>query len=332
MKKYSALFIFLLLSSLTYSQSCLPDGFVFTTQSQVDSFQINNPGCTSVEGSITIGPENSWDEINISNLDSLIVLNEIQGDLLVWNNDLLANLTGLDNLTSVGGDLKIETNSSIENLLGLEALTTVGGNLRIYGGNYITSLAGIENISSIGGDLTISYSNALADISSLANLTSIGGALTVQNNATLDNLVGLDNIDYSSIVSLTIMNNLNLSNCAVLSVCDYIDSENAIVQISNNVSACNNESQVSNACISLGLDEYDMITNILIYPNPSKGLIIISGDPIIESISIYNQIGQEVYFENQVQNPVDVSNLKSGIYILEFKVNKKMVREKLVIE
>ncbi len=30
------------------SQSCLPDGNVFTTQTQIDSFTINYPGCTSI--------------------------------------------------------------------------------------------------------------------------------------------------------------------------------------------------------------------------------------------------------------------------------------------
>lgn len=333
MNKIASIIIFLSFLSIdSYSQTCLPEGITFTTQSQVDSFQIANPGCSVIEGSLIIGPENSWDEINISNLDSLIVITSILGDLKVWNNDLLPNLSGLDSLINIEGDLKIETNSSVEDLLGLEALTTIGGNLRIYGGNYITSLNGVDNLSSVGGDLTISYSNALADISSLSNLTIIGGALTVQNNATLDNLVGLDNIEYSLITSLTISNNLNLSNCAVLSVCDYITSENAIVQISNNVSACNNEGQVSAACISLSVDEMELTSDFLLYPNPSGAFITISGSSNIENLSIFNQIGQKVYSEKQVQNPINVSNLESGIYILEFQVDKKKVREKLVIE
>ena len=53
---------------------------------------------------------------------------------------------------------------------------------------------------------------------------------------------------------------------------------------------------------------------------------------LIENLSIYNQIGQKVHFEDQVQNPVDVSKLESGIYILEFQVDKMIVREKLVLE
>ena len=40
------------------SQSCLPDGITFETQAQVDSFQINHPGCFEIEGDVTISGDN----------------------------------------------------------------------------------------------------------------------------------------------------------------------------------------------------------------------------------------------------------------------------------
>jgi hypothetical protein len=36
--------------SITFSQGCLPEGITFTTQAQIDSFQIDYPGCTEIEG------------------------------------------------------------------------------------------------------------------------------------------------------------------------------------------------------------------------------------------------------------------------------------------
>ena len=33
-----------------FSQGCLPEGITFTTQEQIDNFQINYPGCTEIEG------------------------------------------------------------------------------------------------------------------------------------------------------------------------------------------------------------------------------------------------------------------------------------------
>jgi len=38
-----------------YPQSCLPEGIIFETQFQIDSFQINYPGCTEIEGIVKIG-------------------------------------------------------------------------------------------------------------------------------------------------------------------------------------------------------------------------------------------------------------------------------------
>lgn len=36
------------------SQPCLPEGIVFTTQGQVDSFNIRFPGCDQIQGNVEI--------------------------------------------------------------------------------------------------------------------------------------------------------------------------------------------------------------------------------------------------------------------------------------
>ena len=53
------------------SQPCLPEGITFTTQAQIDSFQINHPGCTEIEGNVEIKGD------NITNLSGLNVLRNI---------------------------------------------------------------------------------------------------------------------------------------------------------------------------------------------------------------------------------------------------------------
>ena len=48
-------FSFLLFTFYLNAQSpCLPEGITFTTQEQIDSFQINYPGCTEIEGDVQI--------------------------------------------------------------------------------------------------------------------------------------------------------------------------------------------------------------------------------------------------------------------------------------
>lgn len=57
-----------------YSQSCLPEGITFTSQEQVDSFQINYPLCNEIEGSVTL-------DVNIQNLEGLESIIAIGGNL-----------------------------------------------------------------------------------------------------------------------------------------------------------------------------------------------------------------------------------------------------------
>ena len=75
-----------------HSQACLPQGIVFTTQSEIDSFQVTYPNCTEIGGSVGIGGS------DITNLHGLDVITTIGGNLRIYDNPLLENLTGLENM------------------------------------------------------------------------------------------------------------------------------------------------------------------------------------------------------------------------------------------
>jgi len=114
--------IILLLAALglfyanAFTQGCLPQGITFTNQAQIDNFQTNYPGCTEIEGDVTINGSN------------------------------ITNLNGLSVVTHIGGDLDISYNSALTSLTGLESLTSIGGYLRIWDNNVLTSLTGLENV------------------------------------------------------------------------------------------------------------------------------------------------------------------------------------------
>ncbi len=76
-KNFTLLFSVLLLWFHTqlFSQPCLSEGITFTTQEQIDSFQINYPSCTEIEGDVGIYGD------DITNLNGLNVLTSI-GDLV----------------------------------------------------------------------------------------------------------------------------------------------------------------------------------------------------------------------------------------------------------
>ena len=119
----------LLLSHMANAQcdeSCLPQGIGFFTQDDVDNFRNNYPGCTVIEGAVGImGNE-------ITNLDGLSVLTEIEGDLQVSASNLqnlhltisgcstLTDLTAFSSLTAMNGSLFIAFNDNLESLSGLD--------------------------------------------------------------------------------------------------------------------------------------------------------------------------------------------------------------------
>jgi hypothetical protein len=201
------------------SQSCLPEGITFETQAQIDSFQINYPNCTEIEGEVKIG---YWEGTDIDNLNALNVLTSIDGDLVVNYTELLKDLSGLENLTSIGGGLivagnyalrdfkglnnvitindwiRLEYNDSLESLSGLEGLTSI--NELIIGIHSdssnisLTSLSGLDNVTHIEKNLVIHGNSSLQNLSALENLTIIGGSLSISSNGKLASLSGLDNL------------------------------------------------------------------------------------------------------------------------------------------
>jgi len=181
-------FILFLVSGTAYSQSCLPEGIIFTTQEQIDNFQTTYPGCTEIEGDVEISGN------NITNLNGLNVLTAFWGGLRIDNNNLLINLSGLDNVTSIGGYLSITANNALPSLTGLKNLISIGESLSINSNDTLTSLAGLNNVTSIGGFLSFYNNAALTSLAGMDNVTSIGMDLSFANNAALTSLTGLENV------------------------------------------------------------------------------------------------------------------------------------------
>lgn len=196
--------------SLAFSQSCLPEGITFTTQEQIDSFQINYPGCTEIEGNVII------EGAEITNLIGLNVLNSIGGYLTISNDSSLVHLTGLENLNAIGGALSIYGNVLLSDIADLAELDSVGGGIGLgieiwnwwtgqysYIGNQsLTSFSGLQGITSVAG-LSIIGNDLLTNLTGLNNIISISGTLSICGNNSLANFQGLDaltEIGYNLIV------------------------------------------------------------------------------------------------------------------------------------
>jgi hypothetical protein len=216
MKKFSLVVFFLLIMHMTtFTQSCLPDGITFHTQNDIDSFQVNYPGCTIIEGDVFVGDYGGGS--NISNLNGLSVLNSIGGNFIIRCNDSLTSLTGLENIITIGNELGIsynpgltnlngldgisETyylgvsgNENLINLTGLDNLASIGYGVHIYNNPSLTSLMGLEGLTSVGAGLSISSNNALVSLDGLDNLVSVGNGMSIEFNNALENIEALHSL------------------------------------------------------------------------------------------------------------------------------------------
>ncbi|MCB2220253.1 MAG: T9SS type A sorting domain-containing protein [Bacteroidetes bacterium] len=308
MKKLTILIIAALLLQITANSqtSCLPEGITFTTQAQIDSFQINYPGCTEIEGDVMIDEYFGSDIVNLSGLSVLtsiggglsLIYNDsltsitglenvtvIGGRLCICANNLLTSLDGLENLMSIGGDLNIGSedsygNPSLLDITGLDNVTSIGGSIYIWGNNSLISLTGLENVTSIAGSLEISGNDALTSLTGLNNVTLIEGHLLIQGNDDLTNLTGLNSV--TSIGGLVINWNDNftsligLDNVTAIEGVIWIEGNNALTSLTglDNVTAIEGELYImwNGAITSLtGLDNVDAgsITDLYLYDNPN---------------------------------------------------------------
>lgn len=191
MKKLILINVLFLLTQISLiSQSCLPDGITFESQTSIDSFQINYPNCTKIEGSVII---NDTIEGDITNLLGLSNLTQTGGNLFgVSDNSMLTNLTGLENLDSIEYRLSISNNNSLTSLSALESLSYVN-NIEITENPSLLNLEGLDQLDTISR-LFIIGNESLQSLSELINLKKIRILLHIENNQSLNNLSGLENL------------------------------------------------------------------------------------------------------------------------------------------
>ena len=103
MKTYSLILIFKVLLLTVQAQDCPTGTITFSTQGQIDSFLINFPGCTSIDGIII----QETSPGNITNLHGLLGIDQVgapaSGIIMIYGNTALTNLHGLDSIKTFGG-------------------------------------------------------------------------------------------------------------------------------------------------------------------------------------------------------------------------------------
>ncbi|ARN76811.1 hypothetical protein BST97_01680 [Nonlabens spongiae] len=83
---------------------------------------------------------------------------------------------------------------------------------------------------------------------------------------------------------------------------------------------------------TLGLSDETYVPEFKLYPNPATDIVYFSSVEDIKSVQIYTLNGKALNLPSAINNSIDVSSLKQGIYLVKCAVNEKFVTQKLVIK
>lgn len=340
-------------SNCGFQLDCLPYGnYYVMSQSDADNFMTDYPGCTQINGSLTIsgdyltslqgllgirsisqslsiGPTEQL--TNLTGLDSLRIVNG--GVQIGWwegsYNSALISLQGLDNLEKIGLSLEVMNNQSLQNLDGLSSLKSAGHTYFVDNESLI-SFNGLSSLDSIRGMMQVS-TNGNGDYAGLENLKYVAGGLYITYNDSLTSLNGLDSVQPGF---LKIANNPLLTDCDTKAVCEYLAQAGSIATINNNAAGCNDRSEVEEACL-VNTGDVKTLDDLSLYPNPADEFISLNlpADEKSAVLEIINMSGKTVYTceVKQTEQHVDVHTLPAGVYLVKVLVFEGVKTEKLIV-
>lgn len=159
------------------SQLC-QGSIVLNSQAEVDAFPSNHD-CRIIFGNLTINGT------NVTNLDSLYTLEQVNGSFILSNNQNLGNVDGLINLQIVANNFEIENNDALLNLNGLYGLTNVGDNFIIKDiDSPVFNIDGLSTIRAVWENLR------LINIPNLSNTIGFESLFKIEESVVVENVFG----------------------------------------------------------------------------------------------------------------------------------------------
>lgn len=289
----------------------------------------SNPKLENLEGLQSI--RKIFQDLSISNnvalrnLVGLDSLEEVDGQLSILSNPALTSLDGLSNLKSISEIFEIYNHPLLQSVSALGHLESVGGDLIIDNNRALWNVQGLESLQEVGAFLQIVNNRSLSSLNGLLGLRRIGGLLQVYNNLALTSLTGLDSIDYHSIENLALLSSMNLTTCSVKSICDYLEDPVNVSSIASNGSGCKSRQQILAACEGDGINSRPgQNTDILLFPNPSTGLVQIKGRPASGSnLRVIDTAGRVVLRALVENESFQLKNLPAGFYTIHIWDDKR---------
>jgi len=132
-----------------------------------------------------------------------------------------------------------------------------------------------------------------------------------------DGATALDNYDGNITTSISVVNPVNTATVGEYTVTYNVSDAagNAAVQVTRTV----------NVVETLGLNSSEL-NKVSIYPNPTASKWTIESSRIINTLTLFNLLGQKVLEEtaNERKVTIDASDLQTGIYML--KINNTIMK------
>lgn len=256
-------------------------------------------------------------------------LTECEGfTLTVGSNTYSASGMYIDTLTnssSSGCDSIVTTNLTIQaiqmntqnvNLCDGESIS-VGSNVYSFSGNYIDTLAGM---AANGCDSIVTTNLAVAPPINVA-----------VSNATSTFTISANNTTATSYQWINCTTGVDIAGATGQSYVVTTNGSYAVVIGNGNcsdTSACTTYS-------TIGIDE-KIQYNVLVYPNPSSGIVTISNiTDLFKTYDVYvlNLLGQTVYSKKHMSDStLEIYLEKKGVYFVEIESGKDKIRKKLIIK
>ena len=201
MRKLFFFLVILLISNSIIGQHCLPNGIRFQSQSDIDQYSANYPGCSIIDGDVVISGG------DITDLSGLAQVRKVKGKFVLYNNPELASLSGLDSLMKAG-EMRIRYNPQLTSLSGLGLLDSVG-TLHIQNNSRLLHLTGLDALTTVEY-LTVLNNHKLKDLKGMPVINTHLYGVKIVGNTGLSNLMGLERL--SSVDNLTIGQNEHLTS------------------------------------------------------------------------------------------------------------------------
>ncbi|MEM7185735.1 MAG: T9SS type A sorting domain-containing protein [Bacteroidota bacterium] len=323
MKKIAFLTALLFATGVAFAQ-CPSGPIELNSQTDVDNFVIDYPGCTELLDHLII------DGNSITNFKGLSSITSI-GQRLAVSNTQITNFQGFEFLESVGETLDIRNNNNLIDLTGLESLTTVL-HLFVISNSSLKTLNGLDALATIEEpeSFVIHDNGSLVSIDALETVNNCPDcSIDIRENSSLTNLFGLQNIPAEDIDYLLLRDNPILLVCNLDNICQFLGNGGEHL-IENNASGCSSAQEIIGNCGVFAIEDQSLAYKLKISPNPvSQELQIqLPGALALKQASIYSISGALLFSSSETI--LDFSSLSEGIYFLAVQTDRGSMTRRVV--